>query len=113
MVWNDPRLYGADIPYKEFFNPAQTAFTGVTTPWQTMPRFLSPEYYGWNPQYYNVPQQFDVPTTFNVPPTFNIHPMFNVLPMANIPQFRPPAFNPFIPQPMANLPLYNLYRPYI
>lgn len=132
MFWCDPKLYGADLPYREFRNPVQSPFMGPISPWQNMPRFLPPEYYGTAPQLFNVPTAFNVPPMFNTLPMLNVPPMFNTLPMFNVPptydvppmynippiafspQFRGPAFNPFVqPQTTMNLPLHNLYRPYI
>lgn len=57
MFWNDPMLYGATMPYKDF--PMQTPFFGqqqMLPHTMNVPRFIPPNY-GFTPFYnYNVPQ---------------------------------------------------------
>jgi hypothetical protein len=96
MFWNDPHLYGVkDVPPvqtpfvgQNLFPgqiPWQTPFAGQNLPWQSVPRFLPPTYYGFTPQY--------------------------IPPMA-FPYMPPALFNPYMQPFNMNLPLYNFYRPF-
>jgi hypothetical protein len=50
MFWNEPHMYGANFPYREFMpTPTPAPFLGQFYPQQNIPRFM-PNYYGFVPQ---------------------------------------------------------------
>lgn len=116
MFWNDPNLYGATFPYRDIPS-VQTPFMGPVIPqWQTIPRFL-PMTHAFAPPAFNVPPiGFDpflhraaiTPPMFNVPP-IGLDPF---LQRAGIHPYAMPL-NPYVQPFNPNLPLYNLYRPYV
>lgn len=91
MFWNDPNLYTANLPYREFGNlpyrefgfQPQIPFVGQTLmPWQNIPRFFPP--------------------TWGMPPQHDPRMLF-----ANPFVMQQPFAQPFNVNPA----LYNLYRP--
>lgn len=114
MFWNDPNMYGATLPYREFpftpyreFGTVTPPFTGHTfTPWQTTPRFIPQNFYGMQPVF---DPRFQDPRL--------LYGQWNQTPFTPVNQpllnpFFNTQLNPFLHTQNLNIPL-NYYRPYI
>ena len=130
MFWNDPSLYGATLPYKEFgmfphreFGTVPTQFMPTTfNPWQNIPRF-TPPVYGTLP-FFDV--RFCDPRMFVQPwlqtPQVNPYVQPYNTPFMQTPQINPfmqtqfgqiPQINPFMQTPFAHVPQFNpLVQPF-
>lgn len=102
MFWNDPNLYTANVPYKEFgtfphkdfgFTP-QVPFVGQQfNPWQSIPRVI--------PQTYGTLPYLDPRMVLPFMQAQLMHPFMHT-------QVINPGFTPY----NVNLPFYNMYRPF-
>ena len=99
MFWNDPNLYGATLPYKDF--PMQTPWVGPMFGQHTLPRFVPPTF-GFTPM---------VPPTFGFAPQFPQTYGFMPYNLYNMPQVPPMGLNPFVRPFELTQPFYGWNRP--
>ncbi len=104
MFWNDPNLYGATLPYKDFPVQAPLGFT----PFDQFRRVV-PQPIGFMPQ----PFGFLPQTHGFLPPNYGFIPPYYGVPQTFDPMLLPKNINPYV-QPLGfQSPLYNFYRPII
>ena len=99
MFANDPTLYGATIPPREFplVNPFFTQWQQPQLPWQNFGRFIPPTYQEFFP-----PQQFQLPT---------MQPFYGKEFLPQL-QFPLPTMQPFFGNRIVNqLPYFTPYMP--